>query len=159
MQISTGITATRREWMPGVSILRLHIAQWVRECVRNKGNAYQGSHAVAGRTGCSAGMVAARDRNRGAADGGGWSGPRTTLPDPGAGPEDRAVPGYVRGNDQSPWLGGRIPGSTVSAPATDVAAGRDRHDAGPGAQRCPGAVDGVCGAGLSTGAAIVPLPG
>src|SRR5690554_7194541 len=94
--------------MPGVSILWLHIAQWVRECVRNKGNAYQGSHAVAGRTGCSAGMGAARDRNRGAADGGGWSGPRTTLPDPGAGPEDRAVPGYVRGNDQSPRLGCRI---------------------------------------------------
>src|SRR5690554_8227514 len=133
MQISTGITATMREWMPGVSILRLHIAQWIRESVSNKGNAHQGSHAVPVRAGCSACMVAARDRNRGAADGGGWSGPRTTLPDPGAGPEDRAVPGYVRGNDQSPRLGCRIPGSAVSPASADVAPGRDRHDAGPGA--------------------------
>src|SRR5690554_647746 len=133
MQISTGITAARREWMPGVSILWLHIAQWVRESVRNEGNPYQGSLAIHVGAGCGAGMVAARHGNRGAADGGGWSGPRTTLPDPGAGPEDRAVPGYVRGNGQSPRLGCRIPGSTVSPASADVAPGRDRHDAGPGA--------------------------
>src|SRR5690554_3707117 len=126
--------------MPGVSILWLHIAQWVRECVRNKGNAYQGSHAVAGRTGCSVGMVAARDRNRGAAAGGGWSGPQTPLPDPGAGPEDRAVPEYVRGNDQSLSRGWRIPGGAVSRSSPDVAPGGDRDDAGPGAYRNAGAV-------------------